>query len=117
MTLRELLDWQWKGYPTYHRSRLNLLLHLVVVPLFVAANVGLIFGMLHGSWSWMLVSLVTMLVSFGMQGLGHLTEPVRPIPFGGLGETLSRIILEQWITFPRFVMSGGWLQALRRKGT
>ena len=68
MTLRELLDWQWKGYPTYHRSRLNLLLHLVVVPLFVAANVGLIFGMLQGSWSWMLVSLVTMFASSACRG-------------------------------------------------
>jgi hypothetical protein len=115
MSLRALLDRQWKDYPTSHGSRLNLLLHIVVVPLFVAANVGLIVGMLAGSWRWMLVSLLTMVVSFGLQGLGHRTEPVRPLPFRGIGEAVARILLEQWITFPRFVMSGGWLRAMQQK--
>jgi hypothetical protein len=92
-----------------------LLLHIVLVPLFVAGNAGLIFGMVEGSWSWIIVSALTMFASIGFQGLGHLTEGMRPAPFRDVGEALSRIVLEQWITFPRFVMSGGWLQALQEK--
>jgi hypothetical protein len=29
---------------------------------------------------------------------------------------VGRIFFEQWITFPRFVLSGGWLRALRSAG-
>ena len=29
-------------------------------------------------------------------------------------QALSRIFLEQWVTFPRFVFSGGWWRALRQ---
>ena len=36
MSVSGLLRWQWSGYPRYHRSRANLLLHIAVVPLFLA---------------------------------------------------------------------------------
>jgi len=68
----ELLKWQWDGYPRYHQSRTNLLLHIVVVPLFLAGNLALVVGLVGGSF------------------------------------------LEQWINFPRFVLSGKWLRALRQ---
>lgn len=42
MNVAELLRWQWDGYPRVHRSRANLLIHIVVVPLFVLGNIGLI---------------------------------------------------------------------------
>ena len=31
-----LLAWQWRGYAAAHRDRVNLLLHLVAVPAFIA---------------------------------------------------------------------------------
>jgi len=34
-------------------------------------------------------------------------------PFTGPLNAMSRIFLEQWVTFPRFVLSGGWSHAMR----
>lgn len=72
MNTSELLRWQWEGYARYHRSRTNLILHLVLVPLFILSNLVLLRALLARSF-----------------------------------------FAEQWITFPRFVLSGGWLRALR----
>lgn len=38
MSVLELLKWQWTAYPTYHRSRWNLLVHILVLPLFPAIS-------------------------------------------------------------------------------
>jgi hypothetical protein len=35
------------------------------------------------------------------------------VPFEGPLDVLSRIVLEQWITFPRFVLSGSFARAWR----
>lgn len=114
MSLTELLRWQWEGYPRYHCTRFNLLLHIVVVPLFLAGNMALVLALFQRSWAVALGGAVAMVVSVGLQGRGHGREPTPPQPFTGPRNALSRIFLEQWVMFPRFVLSGGWLRALRR---
>jgi hypothetical protein len=57
--------------------------------------------------------LAAMAVSFAVQGFGHGREPNPSIPFAGPVNAFARVFLEQWITFPRFVLVGGWLRALR----
>ena len=113
MGLAELLRWQWDGYPRYHRARANLLLHLAVVPLFLAGNVGLVVAVARGAAGLGGLALVAMLVSIALQGRGHRVEPVPPEPFTGPANAVTRILLEQWVTFPRFVLTGGWWRALR----
>jgi hypothetical protein len=113
MSVAELLRWQWDGCPRVHRSRSNLLIHIVVVPLFVLGTIGLIVGVLEGSPILGAVSLATMIISVALQGRGHKREPVPPEPFTGAANAVSRIFLEQWVTFPRFVMSGKWFRAFR----
>ena len=110
-----LLAWQWEGYPRYHRSRANLLLHIVLVPLFLAGNLALVVGLLRLDWIEALVGVGCMGVSIALQGRGHAGEPVPPEPFRGPGNAVARIFLEQWITFPRFVATGGWWRALRAR--
>lgn len=95
------------------RLSVNLLVHIVVVPLFLIGNVGLVVAILQRSWFLGAACLVAMVVSVALQGRGHRTESVPPEPFTGAGNSVSRILLEQWITFPRYVASGGWLRALR----
>jgi len=34
MSVQQLLRWQWSDYAAKHRSRANLLIHIVAVPLF-----------------------------------------------------------------------------------
>jgi hypothetical protein len=110
----QLLQWQWEGYSRYHRSRFNLLLHIVVVPVFLLGNVALAVALLRGSWVAGVVGLVAMGMSVAMQGRGHRQEPTPPEAFTSPLNAVSRIFFEQWVTFPRFVLSGAWLRALRR---
>lgn len=113
MSPGELLRWQWDGYPEYHRSRANLLLHIVVVPLFLLGNVALVAAWFMAAWGLAIGGLVAMGVSVALQGRGHAVEPTPSIPFSGPGNAVARILLEQWINFPRFVLTGGWWRALR----
>ncbi|HLA72248.1 MAG TPA: terminase [Steroidobacteraceae bacterium] len=113
MTVAQLLAWQWEGYARYHQSRANLVLHIVLVPAFLAGNIALIAGIIRLSWIAALAGLGLMVISMALQGRGRRGESVPPVPFSSLANALGRIFLEQWITFPRFVLGGGWLRALR----
>ncbi|XHS79393.1 Mpo1-like protein [Burkholderiaceae bacterium UC74_6] len=116
MGLNELLRWQWEGYARYHGSRANLLLHIVVVPLFLCGNVALVLGLVAGGWGEAVAGLVAMVVSVIAQGRGHALEVNPPVPFSGPGNAVARIFLEQWVSFPRFVLTGGWWRAFQRAG-
>lgn len=113
MNLSNQLQAQWAGYPRYHQSRPNLLLHIVLVPLFLAGNVGLLAALIERRWLGAIAAAALMVVSLAMQGRAHRMEPVAPEPFASPRDALSRIFLEQWVTFPRFVLSGGWTRAVR----
>ena len=114
MGVPDLLRRQWSGYPRYHHSRTNLLIHIVVVPLFLLGNVGLVVALIQLSALLVVVSLVAMVVSVALQGRGHRQEEVPPEPFTSGANAMARIFLEQWVTFPRLVVSGGWSRALRQ---
>jgi hypothetical protein len=116
MSLSQLPGWQWRGYPRYHRARANLLLHIVVVPAFLLGNVALLVGLVQGSWIAAGWGGAAMLTSIVLQGIGHRREPVPREPFTGPLDAVSRILCEQWLTFPRFVASGRWWRAWRRRG-
>lgn len=111
MRAPELLAWQWGGYERNHRSRANLLLHLAFVPLFLAGTLGLVASLAMLSPLSAVVSVVALVVSLAAQGKGHRYETHPPEPFTSAGNAVARIVLEQWITFPRFVLSGGWSRA------
>jgi hypothetical protein len=99
-------------YARYHQSRLNLLLHIFFVPLFLAGNVTFLLALLERQWLLGLAAAVLTGLSLAIQGRGHRLEPVAPEPFTGPFNATRRIFLEQWVTFPRFVFSGAWRQAL-----
>lgn len=114
MGIGELLRWQWAGYPKYHQSRRNLLIHMVAVPLFVLGTVALLAAIAQLSLWLLVVAVGCIIVALALQGRGHRLEAVPPEPFSGPLNFVSRLLLEQWVTFPRFVFSGGWLAALRQ---
>lgn len=113
MGIIQLFRWQWAGYPRFHQSRGNLVLHVLVVPLFLAGNVVLVVALVQQWWLVALLSLAAMAVSIALQGRGHGQEPVPPEPFKTPLNAVGRIFLEQWVTFPLFVFSGGWAKAMR----
>lgn len=117
MNLSEPHRSQPRDYARYHQSRSNLLLHIVFVPAFLAGNVALLVALLERRWLLALVAAAVTALSIAIQGRGHRGEPVPPEPFTSPLNAVARIFREQWVTFPRFVLSGGWSRALRRGST
>ena len=115
MDISELLRWQWEGYPKYHQSRANLLIHIVAVPLFWLGTLALVAAILQHSLTILTVAAGCIVVAIAMQGRGHRLEPVAPEPFSGPLNFVFRLVFEQWVTFPRFLISGGWGAALRKE--
>ncbi len=117
MSVQELLRWQWSDYSAKHRSRANLFIHIVAVPLFQIATVLVLYGVLHRMVLALALAVAGLVVSVAVQGRGHRLEAEPPTPFAGTGDFVRRLLAEQWVTFPRFVLSGGWsrnLKATRR---
>jgi hypothetical protein len=106
-----LLRWQLALYPGNHRNRRNLVLHILTVPLFMAGTVALA---LAWRWHWLAAAgPAAMLAAMALQGRGHAREHEAPVPFAGPLDVVQRIFVEQWVTFPRFVASGGFARAWR----
>ena len=84
------------------------------MPAFLAGNVGVVVAVFLRSWVLGVASLAVMAVSMAVQGRSHRHEVNPPEPFRGPANAISRIFLEQWITFPRFVISGGWSRSLQQ---
>ena len=114
MSIPELLEWQWEGYARYHQDRTNLLLHIVVVPLFMVGSVLAIVALIMLSPGLLVVGIMSIVVSVIAQGRGHRLETIPPEPFTGPLNVIGRLFFEQWVTFPRFVLSGGWSRNLAR---
>ncbi len=108
-----LLRRQFAGYPNNHAERRNLILHVLTVPLFQLGGPALIVGSLLGSWWLALCGLFAMPVAIAIQARGHALEPQPPVPFTGPLDVFARIFAEQWLTFPRFVLTGGFARAWR----
>jgi hypothetical protein len=100
-------------YSAVHASRANLLLHAVTVPIFCAGTVAVLAAPFASAW--LALGAVGMLAALAAQGRGHRAEPNRPAPFRGPGDFVARIFFEQWVTFPRYVLSGGFACAWRRR--
>jgi len=104
------LAWQWSRYPTGHRDRRNLLAHALTAPLFQAGTVALVVSPVVSRWLAVL-GLGTMAGVMALQGRTHRLEQAAPSPFRGPSDVVARFFVEQWVTFPRYVASGGFRQA------
>jgi hypothetical protein len=108
MTTSGLVTRQWESYGTYHQNRANLIVHMVAVPAFMLGNVLAVAGAAMLSPMLFGADAVLSVGSIAAQGRGHRSEPVPAQPFAGPADFVKRIFAEQWITFPRFVLSGTW---------
>jgi hypothetical protein len=113
MNPMQLLEWQWSGYPRYHRNRVSLLLHMVMVPMFDIGTLLAAAGLLLWSPWYAVTGVACMVASMLVQGRAHRLETVPPEPFTGPGNFIGRLLLEQWVNFPRFVLTGGWSRNLK----
>ncbi len=109
-----LLAWQWSIYPQGHRNPVNLGLHLATAPLFLLGTVALLAAPLL-TWRLAPVGLGGIVIAFAAQRRGHKGEVSPPRPFRGPLDLLARFFVEQWVTFPRYVLSGGFGRAWRAR--
>ena len=104
---------QFNDYPRVHTKRANLLVHIVAVPVFDLSWVAFVAAVAGRSPVGALASAAVAVAAFAAEGRGHALEAEAPIPFAGPRDVVTRIFAEQFITFPRFVLSGGWSRAYR----
>lgn len=112
-----LIAWQWATYDRNHRDRVNLMLHFVAVPAVIAGVLSSLRLLTLGLVAQAAIMLVVAVVAFLVQGIGHQRERETPIPFEGPLDAIGRIVVEQFITFPRFVFTGGWARNLAGQHT
>lgn len=105
-----LLEWQWSLYQDNHVDRRNLVVHILTVPMFMTGTLMLVCSPVTGIYG-AIVGLISMVIAVAAQGRTHKLETKPPVPFEGPADVISRIFVEQWITFPRFVLSGGFAKA------
>ena len=109
-----LRAWQWPIYPQGHRSGVNRALHIATVPLFLLGTVAVLAAPFI-AWQLAAAGLGGMLVALVAQGRGHKSEVSPPRPFRGPFDVLARFFVEQWVTFPRYVLSGRFAEAWRAR--
>ena len=102
-----------------HRNPVNLVIHIIAVPLFVICMVSAVWMLASGKVLVSLLLLLGPLLSLAVQGLGHRMEAVPPEPFHGPADFVRRIFREQFYGFWVFVFSGSWsktIKAARQRG-
>ena len=107
------MAWQWSKYPASHRSRRILLVHALTAPLFMAGTLVFLASPFTRTFWFAVVGLGLMLLVMAVQGRTHRLEAVKPAPFRGPQDVIQRFFVEQWATFPRYVLTGGFAQAWR----
>ena len=110
--LEDLLNWQWSDYANKHARRANLLLHLLVVPWFWMGALLVCSTPFTSLWEALLGVLLIGL-SLSARGRGHCLEGEAPAPFNGPLDAATRLLAEQFFTFPRYLLTGGWWRAWR----
>ncbi|WMW79268.1 DUF962 domain-containing protein [Undibacterium cyanobacteriorum] len=110
----KLIQWQWREYQDFHANKSNLLIHIFAVPANLAAQISAAWAALHANWLILALSLVMVAASIAVQGIGHKKERNPSIPFSSPWNALSRLMVEQWINFPRYVLSGAWWRAWKQ---
>jgi hypothetical protein len=110
---QHLLQWQWELYPDGHTRRLTLAIHMITSPLFMSGTIMLALWPILG-WQLAVAGAAFMVSTLLLQGWTHKQEHAKPVPFLGPLDFVSRFFVEQWVTFPRYVMSGKMSEAWRK---
>lgn len=118
MTFADVLNQQWSDYSERHRNKVNLLIHIVTVPLVWIAALQVFGGLVlmligvGGLKMWVYAAILVGLALFA-QSYGNGMEAIKPKPFTNAKDYALNAAAEQFVTFPRFVLTGQWLRNLQ----
>lgn len=107
--------WQWRVYPHSHQHPTNLVLHLIAVPLFIVGFLLIVSGVFSLSLLNLAIGVIGILAALGLQRHGHSLEAQVTEPFTDRQDAVQRLLVEQFVTFPRFVLSGAWWRAWQQR--
>ena len=115
MNLADLIEKQWSGYSERHRNKTNLLIHIATVPLVWIAGIQLFGSLLLlvsglGAFKFIVWAAILIGVALFAQSHGNAMEAVKPAPFTNWKDFAINAAVEQFVTFPRFVLTGQWLR-------
>jgi hypothetical protein len=113
MITPNLVSWQWTNYASAHHDRRNLLLHALSSPLFVVGLISIVVGIATASLTRAALGGALAALALAAQGRGHRLESTPPLPFRSPLDAVARLVVEQLITFPRFVLSGRFARSWR----
>ena len=71
--------------------------------------------MLFRSLASFAIGVIGLLAALALQRHGHRLEAQASEPFSDRKDAVSRLLVEQFLTFPRFFFSGGWWRAWRER--
>ena len=113
----ELVRWQWRDYAEFHQDRGSMVLHLVSVPLFWFGLLLLASWGGHQSKTLLVLGLLACPIALALQGIGHKREALPAKPFTSPTNAIARLVTEQLVTFPRYLLSGQALRVLSQPGS
>lgn len=121
MNFAEILNQQWSDYAERHRNKLNLLIHIGTVPLVWIAGLQVVGGLILmligvGGFSTLLTAAFLVAVALFAQAYGNSLEAVKPRTHADAKAFALNAVAEQFVTFPRFVLTGHWLRNLQEAG-
>jgi len=105
MIRKNLLNWQFVGYPANHQNKTNLTIHLFTVPLVWLGILIIPVGFFTGQLSLLIATPLLLIMALAAQGYGHKQEQKAPEPFLSPMDFVSRFLAEQLITYPRWKMT------------
>ena len=91
-------------YALVHRHWVNIFLHILSVPFFVAGTLIGLLKLLSGNWVGAAASLSIVIMAFALQDIGHGLEENKPAPFLGPADMAGRIFAEQFYRFWIFLV-------------
>jgi hypothetical protein len=121
MTFVEVLAEQWNGYGERHRNKANLLIHIATVPLVWFAGLQIVGGLLLmligvGGLKLWIYAAILITIALVAQWQGNSMEQVKAAPPANPKDFAVHTVAEQFVTFPRFVLSGQWMRNFQAGG-
>jgi len=96
-------------YEECHHDRTNLALHMLALPMFIVACVVMVSAVLRLDLLALLLGGLGLAAALALLAQGHRFE-AGSAP-GHPENSLSHLLVEQFVTFPWFVLSGAWRRA------
>ena len=106
------MDRRQQEYERLHMHPINLAIHMATVPLFAIGLLGVVLCPFLPRWElWLGVGVCLTVYSVLLQRFGHRLE-AGWAPNVGKARAVALFLREQFVTFPRFVVQGGWARNL-----